>query len=193
MLFAADPCWRAPREAARRNGRSVDCTTSLDLTNRAPSSPQPQIAKMWAAKAGKELGKEIEAMLVLQVTAEQIRSIRSAELLVELLRRLLHADARAHGIARSGVSTPAQITVSDDGEDAKVEWRGGPVPACVSCFQSKATKMQPSDCAKQVLTKGGSLKLAIRDALEVGGAYVVFLIHIAPFTRSPCSMRLKAQ
>ena len=118
-------------------------------------------------------------MPILQVTAEQIHSIKSAEQLTDLLRKLMHAEARAQGIARRGVSAPAQITVSDDGEDAKVEWTGGPpstdyFPARITSFQCKATKMPRSECAKEVRASDGTLKLAVLDALQAAGAYVMF-------------------
>ena len=59
---------------------------------------------------------------ILEFTTDQIHAIGSPELLAGLLRRLLHAEARANNIARRGISAPAQITVSDDGEDARIEW-----------------------------------------------------------------------
>jgi hypothetical protein len=116
---------------------------------------------------------------ILEVTADDIHSIKSPVFLVDLLRKLLLAEARSHGIARRGVSVPAQITVSDDGEDAIVEWLGGPdstdyLPARVCMLQSKATNMPRSECEQEVKDKHGNLKLAIRHALEKSGAYVVF-------------------
>lgn len=116
---------------------------------------------------------------LLQVTAEQINSINSPELLVDLLRKLLHAEARAAGIARRGVSVPAQITVSDDGEDARVDWQDGPaatdyLPARACLYQSKATNMPKGKCKEEVQDTNGNIKLAIRDVLQTGGAYIVF-------------------
>src|SRR5262249_48327082 len=126
---------------------------------------------------GKLTGKEMSS--ILEVTAEQIHSIKSPVLLVDLLRKLLHAEARSHGISRRGVSVPAQITVSDDGEDAIIEWHEGPdstdyLPARVCMLQSKATNMPKAKCANEVKDKDGNLKPAIRHALENGGAYIVF-------------------
>ncbi|NMM46515.1 hypothetical protein HH303_18635 [Rhodospirillaceae bacterium KN72] len=115
----------------------------------------------------------------LNVTAEQIHGIKSSEQLVRLLRRLLHAEARANNIARRGINVPAQITVSDKGEDARIEWRGGPndtdyLPARVSMFQSKATRMTDGKCKSEVKNKDGTLKEAIGESLEANGAYIIF-------------------
>lgn len=116
---------------------------------------------------------------ILNVTANQISKINSSTRLVQLLNRLIHAEARANGIARSGILIPAQITVSDAGEDARVEWRDGPAhtdyfPARVTTFQSKATRMPRSKCAAEVCDASGALKSAIRDALNSNGAYIIF-------------------
>jgi hypothetical protein len=116
---------------------------------------------------------------ILEVTAAQIHSIGSPSLLVDLLRKLLHAEARSNGIARRGISVPAQITVSDDGEDGSIIWQGGPdstdyFPARTSMFQSKATDMPRQKCADEVKDAHGTLKLAIRQTLTAGGAYIVF-------------------
>ncbi|WPZ37192.1 hypothetical protein T8K17_26075 (plasmid) [Thalassobaculum sp. OXR-137] len=118
-------------------------------------------------------------MSVLKVTAEQIHSIDSAGQFVELLRRLLLAEARANEIARSGVSVSAQITVSDGGEDGRIEWQDGPpqtdyLPARLTMFQAKATSMPRNACATEVKQEDGALKPAIRETLERGGAYIVF-------------------
>ena len=116
---------------------------------------------------------------VLNVTARQISNIKAPERFVELLRRLLHAEARANGIARRGISVPAQITVSDEGEDARIEWQNGPpgtdyLPARVTMFQSKATSMPRATCAKEVRNEDGTLKAAIKNALDAQGAYIIF-------------------
>jgi hypothetical protein len=114
----------------------------------------------------------------LEVSAEQIYSLGS-EHLIELLRRLLLAEARRSGIAARGVVVPAQITIADDGEDGSIEWSNGPdsteyLPKRRCLFQSKACTMGPEACGREVTNKDGSLKQAIVDCLTADGAYLFF-------------------
>ncbi|MDE3138172.1 MAG: hypothetical protein KGL59_16430, partial [Acidobacteriota bacterium] len=115
----------------------------------------------------------------LHITAAHISQIKSPAQFVELLRYLLLAEARANEIAMRGVHVPAQLTVSDGGEDARIEWQGGRestdyVPRRVTMFQSKATSMPKGKCLAEVKADDGTLKPAIRDVLAKGGAYVIF-------------------
>ena len=59
-----------------------------------------------------------------KVTPDQIGRLDSPNL-VELLRRLLSAEAREAGIPLAGVNVPLQITVPDGGEDGRILWDGG--------------------------------------------------------------------
>lgn len=116
---------------------------------------------------------------VLHITPEQVASITSTHLFVDLLRRLLHAEAMKYGIAGRGVLVPAQITVGDAGEDGRIEWAGGPdntdyLPNRITIFQCKATRMAPAACAAEVKARDGTLKLAVQQCLDASGAYVVF-------------------
>ncbi len=45
--------------------------------------------------------------------------------LVELLRVLLHAEARKSEIPMRNVDVPLQISVADGGQDATVRWQNG--------------------------------------------------------------------
>jgi hypothetical protein len=100
--------------------------------------------------------------------------------LVDLLRRLLYAEASHYGIARSQVSAPLQVTVPDKGEDASICWCGEPdhtdwLPRRFTLFQAKATAMPPAECAKELFQrKTGRLKHRVQEVLEKGGAYVLF-------------------
>ena len=82
-----------------------------------------------------------------------------------------------------------QITVSDGGEDGRVQWQGGveqtnffPSRFCV--FQSKARNVTDTTVENELLEKGKGpgrrLNPAILEVLERNGAYVLFCSH--PFT-----------
>jgi len=80
-----------------------------------------------------------------EVMPEQIASLDSTKL-VQLLKRLLMAEAFANGISLRNVSVPLQITVGDGGEDARMAWSDGPdatdyLPARFCIFQSKASTL----------------------------------------------------
>lgn len=114
----------------------------------------------------------------LEVSAEQIASLSSNQL-VNLLSRLLLAEARRAGIAARGVVVPAQITVADDGDDGSIEWSDGPdsteyLPKRRCLFQAKASAMEPNKCKKEVTYEKGGIKKAIDDCLQAEGAYLFF-------------------
>ena len=80
--------------------------------------------------------------MIFDVEPSQIEKLNSTEL-VELLRKLLYAEAQDDGISLRVVSAPLQITVPDGGEDARVSWEGGNestnyFPSRFCLFQSKA-------------------------------------------------------
>lgn len=106
--------------------------------------------------------------------------------LVELLRKLLYAEAQASGISLRSVSVPLQITIADGGEDARVQWNGGNndtdyFPCRLNVFQSKATDPGPSGWKKEVWTKASQkddvpreLNDAVAAAITGRGAYIGF-------------------
>jgi len=113
-----------------------------------------------------------------EVTIDHLSDL-GPEQLVELLNRLLHAEARRNGIARAGVHVPVKITVPDEGEDGRIQWEKGPdrtdyLPTRICLFQCKATDMPPSKCRKEIRASDGSLKRAVRDVLSSGGTYIMF-------------------
>jgi len=65
---------------------------------------------------------------VIACDLDKIRRLDAGQL-QELLNRLLHVEAREHGIARSSVhvTDPARIIVPDGGEDGRIEWRVDPI------------------------------------------------------------------
>lgn len=105
--------------------------------------------------------------------------------LVDLLRRLLHAEARKAGVPMRGVHVPLQITVADGGQDGTVSWTGGEAstdyfPGRDIVFQCKAKDYGDAQWEKEVWTKETQPKKvavkvlndAVRDVLACGGSYI---------------------
>lgn len=105
--------------------------------------------------------------------------------LVEMLRRLLHAEARKAGVPLRSVDVPLQITVADGGQDGTVIWEGGePSTDYFPCrdivFQCKAKDYGDAQWEKEVWTKetqpkkivGKTLNEAVKGAIERGGTYI---------------------
>jgi len=139
--------------------------------------------------------------MVFDVSSSQIESLDSKPL-VELLRRLLYAEAQHSGISLRGVSVPLQITVADGGEDARISWEGGLeqtdyLPSRFCIFQSKATDPNKAGWKKEVWTKrsqksGNIPKLnnAVKKAIAENGAYIGFT-RVA-LTGDKCDERIEA-
>ena len=113
--------------------------------------------------------------------------------LVEAVRRLLSAEALAHGLPLDGVHVASNINAPDGGEDARVEWTGGPdrtpfIPSRKSLFQIKATKLTPTRAASELLGDDDELKPAIRDVLVARGSYTILCNR--PYTRRDIQARL---
>ncbi len=123
--------------------------------------------------------------MIFDVSSSQIESLDSKQL-VELLKKLLHAEAQRSGISLRGVSVPLQITVPDGGEDARISWIGGfeqtdYLPSRFCVFQAKATDPGPAGWKKEVWTKGSQKKGAVRTlneamtkAIAENGSYIGF-------------------
>ena len=105
-------------------------------------------------------------------------SALSSESLVELVQKLLHAEAVANGIPADTISVSSNISAPDGGEDGRIAWEGGPqrtqyLTARINQFQLKAGKMTPSKAAADVITKTGAVKQMVQDVLENNGVYLM--------------------
>ena len=108
--------------------------------------------------------------MIFNVDPSQIEKLDSNQL-VELLKKLLHAEAQLAGISLCGVSVPLQITTPDGGEDARISWQGGLektnyLPSRFCIFQSKATRatnMGAAGWKKEVWTKPSQKKNSTRE------------------------------
>lgn len=118
------------------------------------------------------------------VTSEEIDRL-DGKALVELLRALVHAEARSAGIPMSGIDVPLQVTIADGGEDGSVVWKKGKTrTAFLPCrdvvFQCKATDHGDAQWKREVWTKKTQaadidekeLSAAIARALKRRAAYI---------------------
>ena len=117
------------------------------------------------------------------------------------MKLLVLAEARLADIPLRAATVPMQITISDGGEDGRVEWSGGALstnyfPSVFCLFQSKAQKVTEASIRNEVLKKNTSkgrkakptLSPAMREVLSRKGSYIVF--SSKPFT-APKIKKLK--
>jgi len=112
-----------------------------------------------------------------EVTGSHVSALTDRKF-ANLTRRLLAAEAQSGGLPMDGIHVAAVITASDEGEDARIEWKGGPerttfLPARLSQFQLKATEIMPAEAGNDVLTTAGDVQPMIRNALESVGTYIM--------------------
>ena len=93
----------------------------------------------------------------------------------EFLRRLLHAEARAHDLPTDGIHVASVINAPDGGEDGRIEWQKGPertpsLPCRITQFQLKSGDVAPKKAGGDVL-RHGQVKQMVRRVLEAGGHY----------------------
>ena len=113
----------------------------------------------------------------LQVSEREISQLDPTQF-TQLVRTLLHCEADAHHLPLSAPRVPLAITVADGGEDAHVEWEGGPasteyLPARTNMLQIKARRMPPSKIRDEMLDENKALKGRIQDVLQEKGAYLI--------------------
>ena len=132
---------------------------------------------------GKSVSRPMTAAgtLPFEVTGEHVVAL-SPRALHDLLRRLLSAEAQAHGLPLAGIHVAGSITTADGGEDGRIEWTGGPdrtpfLPSRLCQFQLKAGSIGPKAAGREVLTRKGAVKDMVRSALEAGGCYVMLCGH----------------
>ena len=97
-----------------------------------------------------------------EVDGEQI-AVLNAFQLAKLLRRLLLAEALAHGLPVYGIQVAGNFYTPDGGEDGRIEWTGEPertlvLPSRLCQFQLKSGPVSPSVAAEDVISTGGGVK-----------------------------------
>lgn len=112
-----------------------------------------------------------------QIEPEDIARLNSLQL-VQLLKILLHAEARVHCVKEHGIHVPFQITVADGGNDGEWDSDCAPcdyIPKNLTVYQCKAQDLSPTECKSELLnTDGTRLKSQVQKALDRDGAYVFF-------------------
>lgn len=129
-----------------------------------------------------------------EVTGQHVAAL-SERKLVNLIRRLLAAEALSGKLPMDGIHVAAVVTAPDGGEDAKIEWSEGPertrfLPSRHTQFQLKASDLTPAEAGGEVLTAKGEVKPMVRAALEAGGTYILASGH--SYTNSKITARASA-
>ena len=133
--------------------------------------------------------------MIFEVNASQIERL-DANQVVELLRKLVHAELLKYKIPLRSASVHARINIADGGEDGRVSWAGGPnqtdwLPSRFSVFQCKRGAISPSELKKETWTKASQkrkpeLNEALTQAIALSGSYtVVTTTAIAGTKRDP--------
>ena len=133
-------------------------------------------------------------VLPLEVTEKDI-ALQTEHTLPVLLRRLLSAEAQAHGLPEYGIHVASNITAPDGGEDGRIKWSDGPpsttfLPSRFSQFQLKAGGVAPAAAGRDVVNRNGEVKPMVRAALEADGHYIMLCAQ--PYTQTQISARKKS-
>jgi DNA-binding transcriptional regulator YiaG len=148
-----------------------------------------------AALTGKKLPPiDSDGSKPFEVTGKHVAAL-SERKLVNLARRLLAAEAMSGELPMDGIHVAAVITAPDGGEDAKIEWSGGPertkfLPSRHTQLQLKATQLTPSEASAEVLNARSDVKPMVRACIEAGGTYVLVCGH--SYTNSLITARAAA-
>ena len=147
-----------------------------------------------ALRSGGAVIAPVAPVLPFEVAGEHIAAL-TAHAFTVLLRRLLSLEAQAHGLPEYGIHVADNISTADGGEDARIEWKGGPeatafLPSRFCQYQLKAGEILPSTAAKEVVDRHGDAKPMVRSALERGAHYILLCAH--PYTQQQIEKREKA-
>jgi hypothetical protein len=112
-----------------------------------------------------------------EITKEMVADL-SDESLRELLRHLLETEAKAKGIAATGIAVGGNQTAGDGGVDASIAWTGEPKPRAwlprrTNLFQSKAETMGPAKISKE-MRRNGEPRPIFAKLAKKRGSYIIF-------------------
>lgn len=138
--------------------------------------------------------------MIFEANANQIEYLDQSQL-VDLLRRLIQAELNKNSIPLRSGTAPAQITIADGGDDARVSWSGGPnetdwLPSRFSIFQSKKGTTFPAGLKAETQDKSSQgtnapiLNEALGKAISQSGSYVI--ITSTPVVGTKLDRRIKA-
>jgi DNA-binding XRE family transcriptional regulator len=127
-----------------------------------------------------------------EVTGRHVAALSPTNL-SRLTRRLLSAEALASGLPMDGIHVAATITAPDGGEDARIEWDGGPdrtahLPGRLNQFQLKAGSITPGKAGSEILRSDGKPKPMIEATLAADGTYI--MMCGASYTRQDIQKRI---
>lgn len=116
-----------------------------------------------------------------EVSEDDIAILDSGQL-VALLSKLLVAELWTNHLPANALQGTFKLSRPDGGEDFRVDWSDGPdhtdyLPKRFVIFQAKAEKLNVSDMKTIALTgkgRGAQLNIAVQEAAEKSGAYIVF-------------------
>ena len=134
----------------------------------------------WTSHLGRVPDRDT-SFLQFEVSGEDIQALDERNF-PKLLRRLLHAEARAFGVPEDGIHVASNIHAPDGGEDGRISWQGGPdrtafLPSRLNQFQMKAGKVSPGAAGDEVMDALGGVKPKVREVLEGGGNYILLCAH----------------
>ncbi|SIT59142.1 hypothetical protein BQ8794_70072 [Mesorhizobium prunaredense] len=138
--------------------------------------------------------------MIFEVTSDQIERLDENQV-VDLLRRLISTELNKNSIPLRSGTAPAQITIPDGGDDARVSWSGGPnetdwLPSRFTVFQSKKGTTSPAGLKAETQTKSTQgtnapkLSEALKEAISQSGAYVI--VTPTPVVGTNVDRRIKA-
>ena len=121
--------------------------------------------------------------MIFETNANQIERLDQGQL-VDLVRRLIQAELNKNSIPLRSGTAPAQITIGDGGDDARVSWAGGPnetdwLPSRFTIFQCKRGPTSPNGLKAETQTKSSQgsndpkLNEALQEVISHSGAYVI--------------------
>ncbi len=130
-----------------------------------------------SAISGQEIQGNKPAQIPFDVASEHVSALKPRDFSA-LVEKLLVAEALERNLPLDGIHVASEQNVTDGGEDAHIEWQGGPertsfLPNRFCLFQLKTGGVSPSKAGKEVLTKENQLKPMIRKALEKGASYIM--------------------
>jgi hypothetical protein len=113
------------------------------------------------------------------VSADDVGTLDSRDF-AGLINHLIRCEIRANNIA-TAPETTMRVNNKDGGIDGRVSWSGEPkrtarLPAPLTVWQSKSGRLlSKAEFLREIERRDGTdLKPRLREALEAGGAYVIF-------------------
>lgn len=145
------------------------------------------------AIGGNPTPAKAKAVNPLEVVGANVSELTSYDLST-LVEKLLSAEAQAWNLPLNGIHVASELTAPDGGEDARIEWQGGPrhtdfFPNRFCQFQLKSGSISPGKAGKEILDSKRQLKSMVRKALERGGSYI--MICSKPYTQQAIERRIE--